>query len=291
MRKYEILVVNDQEVDYKIIASYLKFGGDQYGDQYSVIKARNGKVACQVAEEELPDLIIMDWYMPVMDGIKAIEHLRRNELTKDIPVIMLTAVNKSSENLQTALNAGAKDFIRHPPDKIEFLARVKSVLLINDYCKQKVEAEQKAKMLVEENLNHKNQELALLALNSTYKKNLLISLKKEVQTIFAREDCSEIKPLQAILSTFDEDETDWEVFKNQLEIIHSGFFNRLEKSHTELTANEKRFCAYIRISMSSNDIAKLLNISMEGIKKSRYRLRKKFELSTPDNLDDYIAGI
>ena len=287
MRKYKILVVNDQEVDYKIIASYLKFGGEQY----SVIKARNGKEACQVAEEELPELIIMDWDMPIMNGIEAIEHLKRTESTKDIPIIMLTAVNKSSENLQTAFNAGALDFVRHPIDKVEFLARVKSVLLINDYYRQKVAAEQKAKLLAEENLNHKNQELTLLTLNSTYKKNLLISLKKEVKTIFTSGDCPEIKPLRAMLSSFDEDESDWEVFKNQFEIIHSGFFNRLDKLHPGFTANEKRFCAYIKIGMSSNDIAKLLNISMEGIKKSRYRLRKKFGLATPDNLDDYIAGI
>jgi len=287
MKNCKILVVNDQEVDYKIIASYLKFGGDQY----SVLKARNGKDACDIAEKEIPDLIIMDWDMPVMNGIKAIEHLKRTESTKDIPIIMLTAVNKSSENLQTAFNAGALDFVRHPIDKIEFLARVKSVLLITDYYNQKVEAEHKAKLLVEEILSHKKQELALLALNSTYKKNLLVNLKKEVRAIFNGGNCPEIKSLKAILSTYDEDESDWDIFKNQFEIIHSGFFNRLEKRHADLTANEKRFCAYIRISMSSNDIAKLLNISMEGIKKSRYRLRKKFGLSTPENLDDYIAGI
>ena len=287
MNKYKVLIVNDQEVDYQIITSYLNLGRDQY----SILKARNGKIACEVAKEELPDLIIMDWDMPVMNGIDAIKHIKKSGATKDIPIIMLTAVNKSSENLQTAFNAGALDFVRHPIDKIEFLARVKSVLLINSYYRQKVEAEQKAKVLLEENLKHKNHELTLLALNSTYKMNLLVKLKNEVQNIFRNGDCPEIKSLRSMLTTFDEDESDWEVFKNQFEVIHSGFFNRLEEMHPRLTANEKRFCAYIRIGMSSNDIAKLLNISMEGIKKSRYRLRKKFELSKPEKFENHIAMI
>jgi CheY-like chemotaxis protein/DNA-binding CsgD family transcriptional regulator len=287
MKKHKILVVNDQEVNYQIIASYLELGGGQY----STIKARNGKIACDMAEKEFPDLIIMDWDMPVMNGIDAIQYLKNTDSTKDIPIIMLTAVNKSSANLQTAFNAGALDFVRQPIDKIEFLARVKSVLLINNYYRQKVEAEHKAKILLEENLKHKNHELTLLALNSTYKKNLLITLKSEIQAIFIKGDCPEIKRLRSMLTSFDADESDWEIFKNQFEVIHSGFFRRLEELHTKLTANEKRFCAYIRIGMSSNDIAKLLNISMEGIKKNRYRLRKKFGLATPINFDDYIAKI
>jgi CheY-like chemotaxis protein/DNA-binding CsgD family transcriptional regulator len=287
MNKYKILIVNDQEVNYQIISSYLELGGGQY----STIQAKNGKIACEVAEKEFPDLIIMDWDMPVMNGIDAIIQLKQMETTKDIPVIMLTAVNKSSANLQTAFNAGALDFVRQPIDKIEFLARVKSVLLINNYYRQKVEAEHKAKLLLEENLRHKNHELTLLALNSTYKMNLLVTLKNEVKTIFLNGNCPEIKNLRSMLTSFDENESDWEVFKNQFEVIHSGFFIRLEESHPGLTANEKRFCAYIKIGMSSNDIAKLLNISMEGIKKSRYRLRRKFGLQTQENLENYIAKI
>ncbi|RLD56676.1 MAG: hypothetical protein DRJ05_10965 [Bacteroidetes bacterium] len=287
MDKYKILIVNDQEVDYQIITSYLNLSSDHY----SIIQAKNGKIACEVAGKELPDLIIMDWDMPVMNGIDAIKQIKKTVATKDIPIIMLTAVNKSSENLQTAFNAGALDFVRQPIDKIEFLTRVKSVLLINEYYNQKIEAEQKTKILLKENLSHKNRELTLLALNSTYKKNLLVTLKNEVQTIFKKGDCPEIKTLRSILTTFDEDESDWEVFKNQFEIIHSGFLNRLEESHPGLTANEKRFCIYIKIGMSSNDIAKLLNISMEGIKKSRYRLRKKFGIPTTEDLGNYISKI
>lgn len=286
MDTYKILIVNDQEVDFQIITSYLHLSKDQH----AIIKAKNGKIACDIAESESPDLIIMDWDMPVMNGIDAIIHLKQTETTKDIPVIMLTAVNKSSENLQTAFNAGALDFIRQPIDKIEFLARIKSVLLINDYYKQKVEAEQKAKALLEENLKHKNHELTLLALNSTYKMNLLVTVKNEVNTIFKNGGCPEIKTLRSMLMTFDETESDWEVFKNQFEVIHSGFFERLAELHPRLTLNEKRFCAYIRIGMSSSDIVKLLNISMEGIKKSRYRLRRKLGLETSVNFDEYIRN-
>ncbi|MCK5535658.1 MAG: response regulator, partial [Bacteroidales bacterium] len=119
-----ILIVDDQPKNLQIIADYLK----ESENSYEIMKAPNGKIALKLVEKKTPDLIITDWEMPVMDGIEFIKQLRKNIITVNIPVIMCTGVMLTSKNLQTALKAGASDFIRKPIDKIELTARTNSML-------------------------------------------------------------------------------------------------------------------------------------------------------------------
>jgi len=132
MKTYTILVVDDKPDNLKTIVEYLK----KSEVQFTILKAPDGKIACKLAEKKLPDLIITDWEMPVMNGIETIEHLKRLEKTKDIPVIMATGVMTSPKNLKTALEAGAIDYIRKPIDEIELTARVNSVLKLSDSLKE-----------------------------------------------------------------------------------------------------------------------------------------------------------
>ena len=132
MKKYTILVVDDKPDNLKTIVDYLK-GSDV---QYTILKATNGKIACKLAEKKIPDLIILDWKMPVMNGIETIEYLKSHKLTKDIPIIMATGVMTSAKNLKTALEAGAVDYIRKPIDKIELAARINSTLKLSDSLRE-----------------------------------------------------------------------------------------------------------------------------------------------------------
>ncbi len=119
-----ILIVDDQPKNLQIISDYLK----ESDNFCKIMKAPNGKIALKLVEKKTPDLIITDWEMPVMDGIEFIKQLRKNIITVNIPVIMCTGVMLTSKNLQTALKAGASDFIRKPIDKIELTARTNSML-------------------------------------------------------------------------------------------------------------------------------------------------------------------
>jgi DNA-binding response OmpR family regulator/DNA-binding CsgD family transcriptional regulator len=285
MKSVKILIVNDKETDLLIIESCLQLSETPF----NVLKAANGEQAYELAQLEKPDLIVMDWDMPVLDGISAIKQLKSSVTTSEIPVIMLTAVNRSSDNLKTALSAGAIDFVRYPIDEIEFLARVKSVLRMNQYYWEKVEAENEAKKLLKAQVDLKNRELAALTLNSLYKKNLILKLKKRLTSISQK--CPEANEILFVLNNFDENEEDWNIFRDYFEAVHNGFFDRLSALYDGLTPNEKRLCAYLRIGLTSNEITKLLSISKEGIKKNRYLLRKKMGLITGDNLEDFISKI
>jgi len=124
----KILIVDDQADNLDAIVRFI----EEDNSPYELLQALNGKVALKIVEEEIPDLIITDWEMPGMDGIELIKKLKQDENTAEIPVIMCTGVMTTSENLLTALKAGAVDYIRKPIDKIELIARVKSMLELSN---------------------------------------------------------------------------------------------------------------------------------------------------------------
>ena len=132
MKHYTILVVDDSPDNLKTIVDYLK----ESELPLTILKAPNGKMACKIAEKKLPDLIITDWEMPEMNGIETIKHLKSRESTKDIPVIMASGAMTLTENLKTALDAGAVDYIRKPIDKTELTARVYSMLKLAESYKE-----------------------------------------------------------------------------------------------------------------------------------------------------------
>ncbi len=121
----KVLVIDDEQ-------SYLQTITNELSGSFEILHAPNGRLGCKVARKECPDLIIMDWEMPEMNGIAAIKELQSDEKTKQIPVIMCTGVMTSSENLQLALETGAIDYIRKPVDILELKARINSVLQLAD---------------------------------------------------------------------------------------------------------------------------------------------------------------
>ena len=126
-----ILLVDDQPDNTDTMMGYL----NESNYSYKYLQALNGQIACKVAEKRLPDLIIMDWEMPTMNGYDALVCIKKNPLTTDIPVVMATG-RSSGGDLQKALDAGAADYIRKPIEKLELLARVRTCLSLSKYIKE-----------------------------------------------------------------------------------------------------------------------------------------------------------
>jgi len=145
--KYTILIVDDD----RFVHMYIENAIETEHRNYELISAYNGQEACDIATTQNIDLIIMDWEMPVMNGIEALENLKSDPVSADIPVIIIT----STGNLQTAFNAGAIDFLKKPIDRVELLVRVKSSLsmfkLIKNIVKQSEELEEQQKELEQKN--------------------------------------------------------------------------------------------------------------------------------------------
>ena len=144
-------------------------------------------------------------------------------------------------------------------------------------------------------MKYKNKELV----NSTYhliqKNKFLNSLKLELSSLSksAKSDFVE-KELRKISRKIDRDfhnERNWEVFERYFDEVHQEFLDRLKAKHPGLSPTELRLCAYLRMNISSKEIAPLMNISVRGVEISRYRLRKKLNLPHNTNLASYIMSI
>jgi DNA-binding response OmpR family regulator len=136
-----ILVVDDQFQNAKLLEAYLVPQG------YDIVKAASGKEALEKLSGDQIDLILLDIMMPNMSGLEVLDKLRAVEKTRLIPVVMVTALKETEDKIK-ALEAGCDDFISKPIDKVELLARVKSLLKISDYRRQ-LEDKEKFKAVVD----------------------------------------------------------------------------------------------------------------------------------------------
>ena len=118
MRKRKVLVVDDEVKIQTLIQDILS-------DQYQVILAGNGEQALEMARENQPDLILLDVLMPKMNGTVACEFLRKGSATKNIPVIMLTALKDRADRVN-AFESGADDYLSKPFHPDELIARIES---------------------------------------------------------------------------------------------------------------------------------------------------------------------
>ncbi len=118
---YTIMIVDDQEINLAILDDILTPLG------YDVIKARNGEEALGLISQSIPDLMLLDIVMPVMDGNELCKRLKEDPSRRDIPVVMVTSL-EGTEEMVKSLECGADDFLTKPVNPVELKARVQSLL-------------------------------------------------------------------------------------------------------------------------------------------------------------------
>jgi two-component system, cell cycle response regulator len=116
-----VLIVDDVELNVKLLEAKLA------NEYFEVLTAGNGPRALELAEGELPDIILLDVMMPRMDGFEVCQRLRANSRTADIPIVMVTALSDVSDRLR-GLAVGADDFLTKPVNDIALFARVRSLV-------------------------------------------------------------------------------------------------------------------------------------------------------------------
>jgi len=120
-KKISVLLIEDEKDIRKVLEYSLK------SDGFKVYSAANGSVGLKIASEKRPDVILLDWVMPKMNGLEVLSELRHDERTKDIIVFMLTAKNMM-DDVSTALANGANDYIPKPFDGTKLGQRIRSML-------------------------------------------------------------------------------------------------------------------------------------------------------------------
>jgi len=282
----KFLLVDDEPIFIRTITDII----EQSELNAEILQAFSGEEALLIAKVESPDIILTDWDMPKMDGIELIKYLNKESQTCEIPVIMVTGSMTTAENLKLAMDSGAVDFIRKPLDKIEVIARINSMLLLTQYYKDKIAAEQNVQKLLVENLERSKRQLVTSSMHLVNKNNLLINIKERLEKL----NCNESHEREALNKYIEQSlniDNDWEQFKQHFELVHQQFFQKLMDICPDLTPYEKKMCAYYRINLSTNEIACILNITAASAKKSRHRLRQKLNLTADQDILQFLESI
>ncbi len=148
---------------------------------------------------------------------------------------------------------------------------------------------------LESEIHFKNAELASSAMHIVKKGELIGKMKTELTQIMSLPELSKtnlaIKKLIKALHSDEHIDEEWDNFSKHFDKVHSDFTVTLKKLHPNLTGNEVKLCAYLRMNLSTKEIAQLSNISTRGAEISRYRLRKKLGIPFETRLFDYLISI
>jgi DNA-binding response OmpR family regulator/DNA-binding CsgD family transcriptional regulator len=284
---YKILIVDDDRSILENCVNYL------HNSQFKTMVASNGDLGFKISVEKIPDLILMDWNMPILDGIETIELLKTNNSTIDIPIIMMTA-QSDIEHIKKSFDKGVIDYIKKPIDYNELVIRVKSALkLISSYREisklkiEQLEMEKELQRLKNVDLSNKitakSNELYLNGLHISQMNDVLSrtisrfqKLKKEAKESVAKEIDEIQDEVEHLLST----KNDYEYFKNELNQLNYELIHKLNDKCPDLTDNELKICSMVHLGLSNKDISSLLAISTRTVENTRYRITKKLGLDS-----------
>lgn len=137
----------------------------------------------------------------------------------------------------------------------------------------------------------KNRELAVTNMSLINKNELLSLIKEDLKNSSSYNSSRSIKSVITSITKNISEEDSWKVFKEAFDNADKDFLKKVKDAHANLTPNDLRLCAYLRVNLSSKEIAPLLGISVRSVEIKRYRLRKKMDLPHEKGLVEYILSI
>jgi len=171
------------------------------------------------------------------------------------------------------------------------------LLLILTYSRYKLKNRilKKEKKELSLTVDEKNRELVTRIMDENRHKIVYEELGKTLAKIEQENDIDtmkqEIDSLQRRFAKREKVGMDWESFKLHFEKVHPDFFTKLLQRNPSLTQNDLRLCGFIKMNLSTKEIAKILNISDRAIQTARYRIKKKLNLSAEENLIQFIQSL
>lgn len=157
---------------------------------------------------------------------------------------------------------------------------------INFHCLEKTK--------LSNELAEKQKELTTNSLHLAKKNKVLENIKDEVKHIKYSKNKNARYNYEKLIQTIDfdlKDDVSWENFRKHFEQVHKDFYSNIKKKFPNITSNELRLMALLKLNLSSKEIGRILNITQEGVRKARYRLRKKLEIDSNDKLMNVIMNI
>jgi len=323
MAPISLYIVEDE----LLIAHDLKNKLTEFGYEVSGIDTKGENCISNInslkENNKEPDIVIMDVKLAGrMDGIEAARILTENN---NCGIIFLTSMNKSEvfaksfslkpyaylfkpvdvdqiraaievANYQRNLEITNERIITELRNEIEQRKKVEKER--NQRLQERIRAEQKVNQLLKQKhqmeLDLINRELATSSIFISQKNKIIGLIKKDINRLLKTEKSINRADIARVLKTIDENikfDNDWYRIKAHFEKIHSGFFDRLRKKHPQLTPNDHKLCALLRMNLNTKEISHILKITAPSTEISRIRLRKKLALTKGINLTQFICEV
>ncbi len=141
-------------------------------------------------------------------------------------------------------------------------------------------------------LTFKEKELTTHALHLAHKNEVLLDLKSQLKDL--KSGIKDTRTYQSIINNINLDinnDNNWEQFRTYFQDVHKDFNSNVKQNYPEVTSNDLRLMSLLKMNLTSKEIANILNISPEGVKKARYRLRKKLNLNSEDSLQELVIAL
>jgi DNA-binding CsgD family transcriptional regulator len=185
-------------------------------------------------------------------------------------------------------------------DREQLILNQEKELLRNraELNEQKLALEQENMAIMRENLeatiNLKNAKVASSTVNLIHLNEILLSIKELISQIDKKNDAnvnfSLLTKINRLIDHELQGDQHWNEFEEIFNQLHDNFMQRLKTSFPELTPRDMRLCAYLRMNFNTKEIAPLLGISVRGVEDTRYRIRKKLQLSSDANITEFILN-
>jgi DNA-binding CsgD family transcriptional regulator/predicted nucleic acid-binding Zn ribbon protein len=168
---------------------------------------------------------------------------------------------------------------------------IRSLYLRVKNKERKLEIERLRKNQLKTEINHKNKQLVSKSLSIVQKKELLNEIQKTAENTDNTSVSRSLTKISNIVDYSDKLDKEWDEFRIYFEEANVGFYSELKSISNELTPNDLKLSALLKLNLSNKEISSLLNITVDGVKKARYRLRKKLNLTKEENLVLFMQEI
>lgn len=314
----KVLIIEDEMEFRKSVSDMLRY------ENFKVLTAENGIKGLELAKKECPDVILCDIMMPELNGYEVLKNLNKKCAPLPVPFIFLTALNRR-KNYRQGMELGADDYLTKPFTREELLeaisSRLEKYIKIESYIDRKIteieaRVESKIKALQQEveeknsslffsvqkseilgkKLNEKEVELINETFSAIETNNTLQELrnliKREIQNPTLPE---ESKQLLLKLKNKAKRKTvlnnNWMIFQIKFNQAHPNLISALTSHFADLTQYEIVFISAHIMGLNTSQLADLLNITNDSVRKSRYRLKKKLGLKKEDNFLHFIHNL
>lgn len=136
-------------------------------------------------------------------------------------------------------------------------------------------------------IEHKESQLSAVTIQMIEKNEIL----DEIKNIISKKAPNSESELKKLVSKYTIQDNNWRDFDHYFESVNKNFYTRLKQKYPDISANDLKICALIKLNLSIKEMASILNISPDSVKTARHRLRKKLQLNTEENLTDFILSV